>query len=125
MFYEKLQVLCQERGIPPSALAKELGLSTGNLSKWKNGRRPRADTARKIAAYLNVSLDSLLQDAPPADPAPPLKLNDIQYALYHETAGVSDETLNRILEFARFAKAEEIKRSQAADSPAPDKRTDE
>ena len=119
MFYEKLQVLCQERGITPSALAKELGLSTGNLSKWKNGGRPRADTARKIAAYLNVSLDSLLQDAPP------LKLNDIQYALYHETAGVSDETLNRILEFARFAKAEEIKRSQAADSPAPDKRTDE
>ena len=38
-----------------------------------------------------------------------LKMNDIQYALYHETADVSDETLSRILEFARFAKEQEKK----------------
>ena len=120
MFYEKLQLLCQERGITPSALAKELGLSTGNLSKWKNGGRPRADTVQKIASYLNVSMDALLQDEAPQT------LSDIQYALYHETAGVSAETLNRILEFARFAKAEEIKRSQTAgSSAASNKGTDE
>ena len=42
---------------------------------------------------------------------------DIQYALYHETADLSEDTLNRILEFARFAKAEEQKRTRSEKDP--------
>ena len=125
LFYEKLQILCKKRGITLSSLVRDLGLSSGNLSKWKKGGRPRAATAQKIAGYLGVSLDSLFQDevAPvPAEGAvpPPLKLTEIQYALYHETAGVSEDTLSRILEFARFAKAEEDKRKEAAVEPSTD-----
>ena len=44
-------------------------------------------------------------------------MNDIQYALYHETADLSEDTLNRILEFARFAKAEEQKRTRSEKDP--------
>ena len=44
-------------------------------------------------------------------------MNDIQYALYHETADLSEDTLNRILEFARFAKAEEQKRTRSEKGP--------
>lgn len=112
MFYEKLQYYCKKRGVVLTNLIKELGLSTGNLSKWKSGGRPRAATGKKIADYLEVSLDDLFSDAPPEKALnhPALEMNDIQYALYHETADVSEDTLSRILEFARFAKAEEEKR---------------
>ena len=37
MFYENLQNLCHSHGITLTTLAKDLGLSSGNLSKWKNG----------------------------------------------------------------------------------------
>ena len=122
MFYEKLQSFCKKKGITLSTLIRDLGLSSGNLSKWKKGGRPRAATAQKIASYLGVSLDSLFQDEFPAASVeetapPPQKLTETQYALYHETADVSEDTLSRILEFARFAKAEEEKRKEVAADP--------
>ncbi|HIV18847.1 MAG TPA: helix-turn-helix transcriptional regulator [Candidatus Merdivicinus intestinigallinarum] len=104
MFYDRLCALCKDRGISITNMVKELGLSSGNLSKWKNGGAPRSDTLQKLADYLGVTADVLLYDNPTG-----LKMNDIQYALYHETTDVSDETLSRILEFARFAKEQEKK----------------
>ena len=100
MFYENLQNLCHSHGITLTTLAKDLGLST----------------AQKIAAYFHVSLDALFSDgSSPSEP--PIQMNDIQYALYHETADLSEDTLNRILEFARFAKAEEQKRTRSEKDP--------
>ena len=97
MFYENLQSLCHSHGITLTTLAKDLG-------------------AQKIAAYFHVSLDALFSDgSSPSEP--PIQMNDIQYALYHETADLSEDTLNRILEFARFAKAEEQKRTRSEKDP--------
>lgn len=104
MFYDRLCAICKEKGVLITNMVKELGLSSGNLSKWKNGGAPRANTLQKLADYLGVTADVLLYDNPPG-----LKMNEIQYALYHETSDVSDETLSRILEFARFAKEQEKK----------------
>ena len=41
MFYDRLKELCKERGVSLTNVAKELGMSSGNLSKWKNGGVPR------------------------------------------------------------------------------------
>ncbi|MGI5894256.1 MAG: helix-turn-helix domain-containing protein [Candidatus Merdivicinus sp.] len=105
MFYDKLCSICHEKGISVTNMVKELGLSSGNLSKWKNGGAPRSDTLQKIANYLGVSTDTLLKEG-----YSQLGMSDIQYALYHETADVSEETLSKILEFARFAKEQEKKK---------------
>lgn len=105
MFYDRLCTICQEKKISVTNMVKELGLSSGNLSKWKNGGAPRSDTLQRIADYLGVTTDTLLKgrDAQP-------EMSDIRYALYHETADVSEETLSKILEFARFAKEQEKKK---------------
>ncbi len=105
MFYERLCTICQQKKISVTNMVKELGLSSGNLSKWKNGGAPRSDTLQRIADYLDVTTDTLLKEA-----SPPPTISDIQYALYHETADVSEETLAKILEFARFAKEQEKKK---------------
>lgn len=60
MFYERLKELCKEKGITPTALVKELGMSGGNLSKWKNGKIPKSDTISALAEYFGVSADYLL-----------------------------------------------------------------
>ena len=105
MFYDRLCAICRQKKLPVTNLVKDLGLSSGNLSKWKNGGQPRAGTLQKIADYLEVTTDSLLCNELDSS-----RMTDIQYALYHETADVSEETLSRILEFARFAKEQEKKR---------------
>lgn len=62
MFYDNLKKACANSGVKMTNLLSDLGLSTGNLSRWKSGVVPKSDTLFKIASYLKVSTDSLLED---------------------------------------------------------------
>lgn len=55
MFYERLKELCKQKGTTVTTVVKELGMSTGNISKWKNGNKPKADSVSALAEYLGVS----------------------------------------------------------------------
>ena len=61
MFYEQLKKICKENNTTPTALARELGMSTGNATNWSNGKTPSVDVLKKIAKRFNVSLDYLLE----------------------------------------------------------------
>lgn len=69
MFYENLKALCKAKGTTLSKVMQEIGLSSGNLSKWKSGGMPRSDTLSKIADCLNVSVNDLLILSLENDPA--------------------------------------------------------
>lgn len=57
----KIFDLLKESHTNQSEFAKAIGVSTGNVTDWKNGRSaPKADTLIKIADYFNVSVDYLL-----------------------------------------------------------------
>lgn len=60
MFYQRLHEICEKRKTTVTKMVKELGLSTANLSNWKNGRLPKTEIAFKIASYLNVSVYELM-----------------------------------------------------------------
>ena len=60
MFYSRIVALSKERGTNISNVISELQLSSGNLSKWKAGGMPKADTISKLADYFHVSTDYLL-----------------------------------------------------------------
>ncbi len=60
MFYDTFVKLCAEDDIKPSALLSKLGLSTGNLQKWKNGATVNSDILTAISKYFGVSLDYLV-----------------------------------------------------------------
>lgn len=61
MFWERFYELCLVRGTKPNPLAKEIGLSSGVISKWKyENSLPSGETLIKIADYLDVSVDYLL-----------------------------------------------------------------
>lgn len=63
MFYDNLLRICDEKGIKVTNLLKTLGMSTGNLSKWsRDGYVPRSATVKKMADYLEVSVDELLYE---------------------------------------------------------------
>lgn len=60
MFYQRLLELCKSSETNISTVISELNLSSGNLSKWKAGGMPKADTFAKLADYFHVSTDYLL-----------------------------------------------------------------
>lgn len=60
MFYDNVCKICEDRRISPTVVLRELGLSTGNISKWKQGSVPNINIALAVAQKLNVSLDYLV-----------------------------------------------------------------
>lgn len=70
VFYDIFVGLCKEAGKAPTVVLAELGMSKGNLGKWRDGRTPKADGLVKIADYFGVTTDFLTgkgQKEKPAD----------------------------------------------------------
>lgn len=57
MFYENLNYICKQKGITPTALVKELGLSTSKVTAWKNGSVPKSVIMNLLAEKLGISVD--------------------------------------------------------------------
>lgn len=57
--YEKIEFLCNEKGIKPAQLCKESGIPKSTLSELKVGRTKQLSTATlsKISQYFGVPLD--------------------------------------------------------------------
>lgn len=55
--------ICNERGVRPTRVVVDLGLSRGNLARWKDGVEPKLPILRKMADYFGVSISELTGDA--------------------------------------------------------------
>lgn len=65
MWREKLRVLLRGHGITQRDLARQLGVSYGLPAKWLNGEsRMSLDSAQRVAAILQISVDELLANRP-------------------------------------------------------------
>ena len=60
--FDRIQSLCEEKGIRPGRLCNELGISRSVMTDLKMGRKKtvNAETAQKIAGFLGVSVGYLL-----------------------------------------------------------------
>ncbi|MBQ4443780.1 MAG: helix-turn-helix transcriptional regulator [Clostridia bacterium] len=56
MFYEKLKMLCDQKGISVTQLTNELGCSQSNVTRWKAGANPRPGIVRAVADYFGVDV---------------------------------------------------------------------
>ena len=64
-FWDRFYELCIKNGTRPNPVAKELGISSGAVTKWKNGSIPDSDMLIKISGRFNVSIDYLLTGETP------------------------------------------------------------
>lgn len=71
MFWKNFYNLCQKANKSPNAVAKELGISSGAVTSWKNGKTPHHGTLIKIAQFFGVSTDFLLGVTPEPKASPP------------------------------------------------------
>lgn len=54
MFYDRFVELCNIKGEKPSPILKKLGISSGNIKRWKSGSSVHFDTLNILAMYFDV-----------------------------------------------------------------------
>lgn len=108
MFYQRLHEICKEKGTSVTKMTKELGLSSGNLTNWKNGRLPKTEIAIKIADYLGVSLHYLMGETDQKE-KPPIVSDERLQELYNDVKDLSD---SEYLAFKAFVAGLKANRSQ-------------
>lgn len=79
--YERLERLCKEKGVTRAQMCKDTGISQGNVTDLKMGRKQSfsAKTLARIAHYFNVPIAYLLGDIeelPPAAATPSVPFKD-------------------------------------------------
>lgn len=108
--YERIQTLCQERGIKGGRMCADLGISKGLLTDLKAGRRTgvSAVTAQKIASYFGVSVAYLLgqEEARPSGDLD-RQLEGVDFALYGEVKDLTDAQKRDVIQFIQFLKQKE------------------
>ena len=79
MFWDNFCELCKAKGMSPNAVAKEIGISSGAVTSWKQGRLPRWQTLEEIATYFGVSTGDLLgkEKSPSAKAEEPVGLDKL------------------------------------------------
>ena len=97
--YETIDKLCQERGIRPGRLCADLGISRGLMTDLKMGRKKgvNAETARKIAEYLGVSVGYLLGQDEPRD-----ILDEVDVAFYGDFKELNEQEKNAVRDMVRI-----------------------
>lgn len=110
--YERIDSLCKERGTNVTAMCKELGIARSSLSELNSGRSKTlsAEKTAKIAAFLGTTVDYLLGNEPKENaPATNRSVSDddIMFALFNGSDGITDEMYEEVKRFAQFIKERE------------------
>lgn len=63
--YEKVEMLCKQKGINISNLGDAIGIKVdkSTISHWKKGAVPRACTIKAIADFFDVTVDFLINES--------------------------------------------------------------
>lgn len=109
--YETLTGLCAEKGVSGGKMCSDLGISRGMMTDLKMGRKKTlsAQTLAKIAEYFGVSVEYLLGKEQKEKPAKKADITDedLKFALFHGTEGITDEMFDEVKRFAQFVRERE------------------
>lgn len=105
--YETIQRLCDARGIRPGRLCDDLGLSRGLMTDLKMGRKKgvSAQTAQKIATYLQVTVAQLLGQ----EEIQPDILDKVDVAFYGEFKELTPEQKDTVRDMVRLLRQRQKK----------------
>ncbi len=107
MFWERFYSLCLKRGKKPNPVGKEIGLSSGIISKWKAGGIPNGETLMKLSKYFDVSIDYLLGISPQieikeTDIEPVLSDKELKDRIFFNVNNLNGIGLSYLVEYSDF-----------------------
>lgn len=109
ILYERLEMLCNAKGITGYRLCKDIGASPNLMTELRTGRRNNvsAKTLSLIAKYFDVSTDYLIGNEEPSEEHADVllqKLRDEDRALLEVAKGMSPEQVRMMTAFAKALK---------------------
>lgn len=60
MLYDKVKSIAREKGVPIYKMEDDCDISRGSICKW-NTIRPSGEKVKRVADYLGVTADELLE----------------------------------------------------------------
>lgn len=94
---EKLKEIRESRGISQKQLANELGIKTSTYNNYeKIGAEPKIDDLKKIAIYLNTSLDELCGMPPEQQDIADKKLEEMRDGLAYLVQHLSEKEIDKL-----------------------------
>lgn len=70
MFYKKYIELCNSKGLTPSYVGLQIGVTKATVSGWKKGSLPRDTQLQKIADYFGVPPSYFSEETPETEKSP-------------------------------------------------------
>lgn len=70
MFYKKYIELCNSKGLTPSYVGLQIGVTKATVSGWKKGSLPRDTQLQKIADYFEVPISYFSDETEEKEKAP-------------------------------------------------------
>lgn len=116
--YERIVLLCEQKGIKPGRVCADTGLSRGMMSDLKMGRTKELSgkNAKIVADYFGVTTDYLFgketEKAPAQAGGRETTFDDFTYAMSEEAKGLPQEKKDMLLQMARFMRQEQEKGRQ-------------
>lgn len=108
MFWKNFLSLCVNNNVSPNAVAKELGIASGSVTKWKNGSVPHNTTLLKIAEYFGVTVEYLLGETDKKEkPSEQTEDDELVSEFAELINGLTDEQLKSVFDYIQFIKRKE------------------
>lgn len=110
MFWERFYNLCSSNSIKPNSLREALNISSGVLTKWKNGGVPNSETLIRIADYFDCSVDYLLGRTD----IPEVNTLDNMVRIYTAARAKDGEHLDDNIQYVRETLIEKLRNAPAS-----------
>ncbi len=95
MFWENFEYLCGTKNMKPNNVAKELGISSGTVTGWKQGTLPNKTSMKKIADFFGVTTEYFFTSHVKKETKSPLKGARIP-VVGNVAAGIPIEAIEQI-----------------------------
>lgn len=104
--YENIQNLCVKNNTNITKMCKEIDVSRASLSDLKAGRSKTLtfEAITKIAKFFNVTPTMLSEGQ---EETREVSNNDIKFALFNGSEGITDEMFDEVKKFAEMVKLRE------------------
>nr|DAO04665.1 MAG TPA: repressor protein [Caudoviricetes sp.] len=112
MYNDILRRLRAEKGVSQQVVADYLNITKQAYSLYELGKRePDFETLLKLGEYFNVSTDYILR----GEDIETSSDNDIKFALFNGSEGVTDEMFEEVKQFAAMVKMREDAKKKKED----------
>lgn len=100
VFWENYLELCHKKGITATAAIRQIGLSTGTGTAWKNGAVPRIAVAQKVADYFGVTVERLYHGK--TETAADTHKDEIFRKIVSTVESLDEDKQKQLLDYVRF-----------------------